>query len=246
MRAGQFAYSCHQRGIAGAAAAYDYLIAFGAGDTDRIRDGAGGELKKRGLYIARLGRSTRQTSCQPIDIEQLPTGAFRGLELEERVGQKPNQQRWINLPTLRPLAVFVEWHAEMGGCPMVHQNIAGPAVEPRDCRPRGENSQIADAANVHNCAKFDLVPEYAVVKRWRQWRSLTTGSHVTTAKVSNDGDPRELCQQGCILQLNAEPAIRSMPDRLAVAANALDVLIANIRAGKNLSYDVGIDACQLD
>ncbi|MNI42511.1 hypothetical protein D3C73_968080 [compost metagenome] len=120
--------------------------------------------------------------------------------------------------------------------PGIEQHISRAAVETGHRFAGLDQAEVAEPADVEHSTIACLFFKECFVKCRNQRRALASGRYVSTAKVADDRDAGQFCEQGRVANLDGEAACRFVADGLAMAANRQDVLgfeIVLIQKGMN-------------
>jgi len=150
----------------------------------------------------------------------------------------------IDFPARSPVAIGIKSQTALATDPVIHQDIARPAV-PAEHRPIGrEDGQIGDAADIDDDAGLVGRAENGLVKSRHQRRTLTAGSHITRTEVADHGDAGQLGEQGMVADLQRVPEFRAVADGLAVVADGGDVFCRYAGLGEQGLHGLGAGAAQ--
>ena len=108
--------------------------------------------------------------------------------------------------------------------PQIQQRIAGACIEAQ-YGGAIQQRDICDAADIDDGFGAMILGKYRLMKRGNEWCTLTFGCDVAAAKVCDGSNACQLCDTVGIadLQREAVAMIGSMINRLAVAADGLNV-----------------------
>ena len=129
---------------------------------------------------------------------------------------------------------------------MIQQSIPRPAIKPHLQLIATQNGGVGDAADVYDGAIDTRSGESGGMKRRRQWRAFTAGSNIPASKIGNGGDTGNFGNGVRVANLQSETGRaagvsrgRSVPYRLAVAANCPDLSGLDIGCSQQLHGRLG-------
>lgn len=154
----------------------------------------GRKLKERGLDIFRR-RKAMQVRFQPAYVELLAAAALGGGCSEKWMGQQGVKQALDGLAAGRPSAAGIVGLPGVSPRPGVKQHVPRAGIEAGGDVARLQISDVRYATEVENDAVFIRRTEYSLMKSGNERSALPAGSHVPTAKISNNTDLAEFRQQ---------------------------------------------------
>lgn len=176
--------------------------------------------------------------------------------LGERLGEKwfvehSVQKIGQHLSAGRPASAGVESLVGVALAPVIHQGIARPAVKTRDWPCRGQQGQVADAADVEDTHLETRPGPQCGVKARHQRSALAAGSQIGRAEVGHHIQTGQLGKQGRVVELPGVPrprkALRPVAHGLPVGANRCNVMPPNALLaglGEQVLYGQGVKASQ--
>ena len=160
------------------------------------------------------------------------------------LGEHRPQQLVDHLAGSRPDAVAVERLAPVPRGPQVEQHVARPGVESAHRLAGVEARDVRDPADVRDHAAALRRGETRGVECGGERRALPAGRDVAVAEVAHDRKPDQLGEERAVHELHRVAEIRTVADRLAMAADRRHEGAIDARRREQLAHRGGVLAAQ--
>src|SRR5690606_3876606 len=158
----------------------------------------------------------------PVFVEVFASGTLGRRALKVGIGEHLLQQLGQDLAGTCPVTVAVKGLADMPLRPVVHQDIARPAVASPYPTVRTPQGSVGNASDLHQRPALCGILQQPGMEGRYQRGALAASGEIATAKIRDYLDVAQLGQQRRRADLHAESRLWVVADGLPMAANGGD------------------------
>src|SRR5690606_38246973 len=175
----------------------------------------------------------------PVFVEVFASGTLGRRALKVGIGEHLLQQLGQDLAGTCPVTVAVKGLADMPLRPVVHQDIARPAVESPYPTVRTQHGQVGKTSDVNQGPAMCGILQQPGMEGRYQRGALAASGQTATAYIREHLDAAPLGERRRRADLRAESRLRVVADGLPVAANGGDPGGLHVVPGKQSVTTLG-------